>query len=202
MLAVMRTVNPEQHARKRAKILQAAAEEFAVNGVDGTSTAGICRRAGIGSGTLFHYFPTKRDIVHALFRDDLARNAEVHPRVLRADAEQGFDLLVGHLLAELANPLTPGLAATAVLQANRDPEFAEILTTDTERTHEVLTGLLRRMADDGGYRLALPADRLARWIQKLVDAAYLMAGDPGFDAEVESAELRRVIARLVGGPSA
>ncbi|WP_249124621.1 TetR/AcrR family transcriptional regulator [Saccharopolyspora erythraea] len=196
----MRTVNPEQHARKRAKIVQAAAEEFAVNGVDGTSTAGICRRAGIGSGTLFHYFPTKRDIVHALFRDDLPRNAEVYQRALRAETEEGFDLLVGHLLAELANPLTPGLAATAVLQANRDPEFAEILTTDTERTHEVLTALLRRMADD--HQLALPADRLARWIQKLVDAAYLMAGDPGFDAEVESAEIRRVIARLVGGPSA
>jgi AcrR family transcriptional regulator len=194
----MRTVNPEQHARKRARILAAAAQEFATNGVDGTSTAGICRRAGIGSGTLFHYFATKRDIFQALFGDDLARNTEICAQALETTPpEAGLDLLVDHFAADLADPLTPGLAAAAVLQANRDTRFAQLLITDAERTHQTLTTLLARMAD-GGHRLVFPADRAARWIQHLIDTAYLMSDDPDFDPAVQHRELRQVIAWLTG----
>src|SRR4051794_6675329 len=112
----MRTVNPVEHARRRGRILEAAAVEFAVNGVDGTSTAAICRRAGIGSGTLFHYFPTKREIVYALFADDLEGNADACRAALDVpDPVAGVRSLVAHLVRDLGSPLVPGLAAAALL---------------------------------------------------------------------------------------
>jgi AcrR family transcriptional regulator len=198
----MRTVNPEQHARKRARILEAAAAEFAAHGVDGTSTAGICRRAGIGSGTLFHYFPTKRDIFHALFSDDVARNAEIREQALAAEQPgAGLDMLVEHLIADLADPLVPGLMAAALIQMNRDDEFAQLISVDEHRTRDTLTTLLRRMADEG-HRLAFTPHRAAGWIQRLIDATYLTAGDRDFDPVAEAAELRQVIAWLVGRDNA
>ncbi|MGA8113109.1 MAG: helix-turn-helix domain-containing protein [Actinocatenispora sp.] len=198
----MRTVNPAEHARKRASIVHAAAVEFAAHGVDGTSTAAICRRAGIGSGTLFHYFATKRDVFHAVFGDDLPRNADVCRRALAAEApDAGLDLLLDHLLGDLADPLAPGLAAAAVFQANRDAAFAEMLATDDERTRATLTTLLERMAG-GGRRLAFPPDRVARWIQSLLDASYLSADEPGHDVRTRIAELRRIVAWLAGGDPA
>ncbi|MEU7223191.1 TetR/AcrR family transcriptional regulator [Streptomyces chrestomyceticus] len=194
----MRTVNPEEHARKRAHILAAAAGEFAAYGVDGTSTARICRAAGIGSGTLFHYFATKRDIFHALFADDLPRNAEA---CARATAEQrpedGIRLLVDHLLTDLADPLVPGLAAAVVFQVNRDEEFARLIMSDTAQVRAALETLTARLAEEG-RPLPFPPERVAAWIQGLVDAAYLSAGEPDFDAATHTAELQRIVAWLTG----
>lgn len=194
----MRTVNPEQHARKRARILEAAAEEFAAHGVDGASTAGVCRRAGIGSGTLFHYFATKRDLFHGVFSDDLARTATVCERALAAERpEEGLALMEERLVADLADPLTPGLTAAAVLQAHRDEEFAALLSGDDERTRVTLTTLLERMAAKG-WGLAFPPERVARWIQTLVDGSYLVADDPDFDADAQAVELCQVVGLLTG----
>ncbi|MEU6119470.1 helix-turn-helix domain-containing protein [Streptomyces sp. NPDC047117] len=194
----MRTVDPDRHARKRARILRAAAEEFAAHGVDGTSTAAVCRRAGIGSGTLFHYFPTKRDIFHALFADDVPRHAAACDRALAAERpDDGLDGLVDHLLADLPDPLVPGLAAAAFLQANRDEAFALMLAADEARIHAALVTLLERLADEG-RPLAFAPGRAAGWLQRLINAAYLSADEAGFDPAAHAAELRHIIDWLVG----
>lgn len=202
VLVAMRTVNPEQHARKRARILEAAAGEFAAHGVDGASTAGVCRRAGIGSGTLFHYFATKRDLFHGVFSDDLAHTATVCERALAAERpEEGLALVLERLVADLADPLTPGLTAAALLQAHRDEEFAAMLAGDEEGTRVTLTTLLERMAGQG-RRLVFAPERVARWIQTLLDGSYLVADDPEFDPTVQAGELREVVAWLTGGAPA
>ncbi|MFF0729235.1 TetR/AcrR family transcriptional regulator [Streptomyces sp. NPDC004134] len=196
----MRTVNPEQHARKRARILAAAAEEFAANGVDGTSTARICRRAGIGSGTLFHYFPTKKAIFHALFADDLARTAEIRDRALAMpDPEEGFALLFDRLTADLDDPQAPGLIAAALIQASRDVKFAGLLGDDEARTLAALTTLLERLATKGRTP-PFPPPRAARWLVTVIDAAYLAATDDGYDPAAHAAELRHVAAWLTATP--
>src|SRR3954454_19686828 len=47
-------------------IIDAALTRFAEDGFDRATTAAICRTAGIGSGTFFHYFPTKLDVLLAI----------------------------------------------------------------------------------------------------------------------------------------
>ena len=61
-----RTVDPERHLARRLVIIDAALTCFAATGYAGTSTAAICREAGIGSGTFFHYFPTKQSLLLAI----------------------------------------------------------------------------------------------------------------------------------------
>jgi AcrR family transcriptional regulator len=51
---------------KRENLLNAAVKLFVANGVQNTSTAAIAREAGIASGTLFLYFPTKQDLINEL----------------------------------------------------------------------------------------------------------------------------------------
>jgi AcrR family transcriptional regulator len=53
-------------AENRARILQAAKDLFAGSGYEATTTRDIARAAGIATGTLFNYFPTKEQIVAAL----------------------------------------------------------------------------------------------------------------------------------------
>jgi AcrR family transcriptional regulator len=51
--------------KTKEKILAAALALFRENGLDGTTTRQICKKAGIAEGTLFNYFKTKEDL--ALF---------------------------------------------------------------------------------------------------------------------------------------
>ena len=54
-------------ADKKERILQAALRLFIRDGFDRTPTARISREAGVATGTLFHYFPAKEDLVNGLY---------------------------------------------------------------------------------------------------------------------------------------
>lgn len=54
--------------RNRERIIVAAGEAFREQGLD-VSVAEIARRAGVGSGTLFRNFPTKRDLMLAIVEE-------------------------------------------------------------------------------------------------------------------------------------
>lgn len=56
-------------ADKRELILKAALELFAEQGFRGTSTAQIAKHAGVATGTLFHHFATKEDLINCLYVD-------------------------------------------------------------------------------------------------------------------------------------
>src|ERR1700735_491061 len=53
---------------KRNAILTAATHVFADRGL-GAPTSAISQAAGLAEGTLFTYFPTKDELINALYRD-------------------------------------------------------------------------------------------------------------------------------------
>ena len=190
----MHTGDSDQHASRRRQILTAARAEFAENGLDGTSTARISRRAGVGSGTLLQHFRTKRAIFHAVLAESLSATEVVCSRALAADdPARGLELLIAHMTGRFAHPHTTGLAAAAVLQARRDEDFSALLAENRAMVRHALTAMLADLAA-GGAKLQFSAERTARWIQRTIYAAYLTADD-----ERELAELQRVVDWLVGG---
>ena len=52
---------------KKKRILDAAIEEFAINGYDKASTNSIVRKADISKGILFHYFESKKNLFLYIF---------------------------------------------------------------------------------------------------------------------------------------
>lgn len=52
---------------KRQNILNAAMKLFVEKGIQSTPTSLIAKEAGVATGTLFHHFPTKEDLVHELY---------------------------------------------------------------------------------------------------------------------------------------
>jgi AcrR family transcriptional regulator len=73
---------------RREDVLKAAVIEFASGGLDGTSTDGIARRAGISQPYLFRLYPTKK----ALFVAAVERTFERCVQTLRASAEGLYGL--------------------------------------------------------------------------------------------------------------
>jgi AcrR family transcriptional regulator len=52
---------------KREKLLQTALELFVTQGFNDTPTSKIAKEAGIATGTLFYFFPTKDELIFSLY---------------------------------------------------------------------------------------------------------------------------------------
>ena len=52
---------------KKQSILDASLKLFVENGFHGTSTAEIAKTAEVATGTLFHYFKTKEELINRLY---------------------------------------------------------------------------------------------------------------------------------------
>jgi len=72
----MKSIREQNKINKRNCILEAAIKLFSSNGYEQTSIEELAREAGIGKGTVYSYFQTKKDIVRAFCEDELdyARN--------------------------------------------------------------------------------------------------------------------------------
>ncbi len=57
--------------QRRAAILAAAEQEFAINGFKGTSTGNIAKRAGLAKAQLHYYFPSKEELYVELLESTL-----------------------------------------------------------------------------------------------------------------------------------
>jgi len=64
-------VTAEAKSDTRRRVLQAATSLFVRDGWQNTTTRGIAQAAGIATGTLFNYFPTKEAIAAALIAQAL-----------------------------------------------------------------------------------------------------------------------------------
>jgi TetR/AcrR family transcriptional regulator, repressor of fatR-cypB operon len=92
--------------------MAAALEEFASRGYHGTTVPDVAARAGVATGTLYHYFETKEQLVNEVYRDTKLRmrsallDGLADPIVDRTDSVEAWFLEVWRRLAafERAEP--------------------------------------------------------------------------------------------------
>ncbi len=201
----MRTVDPARHRARRRHIVNAAAGLFATKGFERTTTAEICKAAGMSAGNLFHYFPNKRAIFHAVFEDDEGDERDGATKAERLAAARAADdpwaaLLdtVDLLAAPAAEPLVPALVMEAMMQAYRDPELDALLSRDNDEEKSTVGTLLRNAAAAGQIDPALDPDDAAAWVMALVAALYTSAAtDPSFDPARQLPTLRLILQRFL-----
>jgi len=77
--------------RNQAALLDAAAAAFVESGVN-APVRDIAARAGVGVGTIYRHFPTRADLIVAVYRHQVEACAEAGP-VLLADRATPYDAL-------------------------------------------------------------------------------------------------------------
>ncbi len=83
---------------KRTRLLEAALQLFVESGFHNTPTSKIAKQAGIANGTLFYFFPTKDDLVKALYTDIKGRmTAYISERI--SDQESLREIMKGYYTA-------------------------------------------------------------------------------------------------------
>ncbi|KDN17870.1 TetR/AcrR family transcriptional regulator [Amycolatopsis rifamycinica] len=195
----MRTVDPVKHAAKRRAIVDAAAGCFAEKGFERTTTADICRAAGISSGSLFHYFPSKRAVFTAIFTDDAAETAErLEAAAKTADPLAALLDVVTELAGQVAHPAIARLVLEAAAQAARDDEFAALIRRNDAALRDGLSVLVARAADAGLADPGVAPHAAAGWLAGLIDAMVSRASlDPDLDLAAELAILRTILIRFL-----
>jgi AcrR family transcriptional regulator len=103
--------------RNRARVLEAAEEVFAGDGV-GAPTEAVARRAGVGIGTVFRHFPTKEALLEAVLVERM-RGLVEHARAAAGDADAG-GALFGFLEHVVEQSATKNAYADALAGAGVD----------------------------------------------------------------------------------
>ena len=128
--------------RNEETLLAAAAAAFVASGVD-VPVRDIAARAGVGVGTMYRHFPTRADLVVAVYRHQVETCARAGPTLLNdsssplAALTDWIDLFIDFLITKhgLASALRSDSAAFATLHAyfldRLVPVCAELLDAAT-----------------------------------------------------------------------
>ena len=179
-------------ARKRADarrneqtLLDAAAAVFVSAGVD-APVRDIAAAAGVGMGTIYRHFPTRADLVIAVYRHQVEACAAAGPALLASNSSphvaltRWVDLFVDFLVTK------HGLAAA--LQSDH-ARFETLHAYFLDRLVPVCASLLDASAGAGEIRPDVDAYGLMRAIGNLCAGA---GGDSRYDA-------RRMVGLLIAG---
>ncbi|GAA2548746.1 TetR/AcrR family transcriptional regulator [Streptomyces levis] len=185
-----RTGAPAKPRRKDARrnqqtLLDAAAAVFAASGVE-APVRDIAAQAGVGTGTIYRHFPTRSDLVIAVYRHQVDACAEAGPALLEtgptpyAALQRWVDLFVDFLVTK------HGLAAA--MQGD-SAGFETLHAYFLDRLLPVCGRLLDAAVASGEIRPGLDAYQLMRGIGNLCIGA---DSDARYDA-------RRLVGLLVAG---
>ncbi|ARH89934.1 TetR/AcrR family transcriptional regulator [Streptomyces sp. MOE7] len=182
-----RTARPKRTDARRNEetLLDAAAAVFVTSGVE-APVRDIAAKAGVGMGTIYRHFPTRADLIIAVYRHQVDACAEAGPTLLATSATpyaalgRWIDLFVDFLVTK------HGLAA--VLQSD-NTGFETLHAYFLDRLVPVCAQLLDAAADAGEIRSDLAAYELMRGVGNLCIGA---DGDSRYDA-------RRLVELLIAG---
>lgn len=143
---------------KKQLILDAAIKLFVEFGFHGTPTSKIAQEAGVANGTLFHYFPTKDDLVMALYIDIKTRLNEYIEQ--NAKQEAGFkERVKGQYLASLYWALDHNAEFRFIQLFNASPYHTVLDPVEVDKQTKPILDMLRMGIKDKIIK-ALPVDLL------------------------------------------
>ena len=170
--------------RNERALLDAAAKVFVVSGVD-APVRDIAAAAGVGMGTIYRHFPTRADLVIAVYQHQVDATAEAGPALLadgtpHAALTKWVDMFVDFLTTK------HGLAGALQSDSAR---FETLHAYFLDRLLPVCAQLLDAAVAAGEIRPGTDALSLLRGIGNLCVGA---EGDPSYDA-------RRLVHLLIAG---
>jgi AcrR family transcriptional regulator len=173
--------------RNEQTLLDAAAAVFVTSGVE-APVREIAAKAGVGMGTIYRHFPTRADLIIAVYQHQVEACAQAGPALLASGSTpyaalgEWIDLFVDFLVTK------HGLAAAL---RSDNARFETLHASFLDRLVPVCAELLDAAAAAGEVHSGLDALELMRAVGNLCVG---VGGDSRYDA-------RRMVALLIAGLS-
>jgi len=174
----------EEKARTREEIVAAAHAQIAADGYASASVVAVARRAGVATGSVYRYFPSKADLFVEVFRRAAGRELELiagivnRPGPVRERVAAGVEAFARRALA--APTLVYALMAEPV-----DPALEAERLASKAAWRDLFAGLLREGFEAGEVAPLDPEVAAAALVGGLQEALLLPAG-AGHEALVAS----------------
>lgn len=154
--------------RNRERILEVAKQAFTLSGAD-TSLDDIARQAEVGPGTLYRHFPTREELLKAVYRTELAKLAAAEQTL--AERLSPIEALRAWLLLFVDAVATKQIIAPALNTLVGDHK--KMFKASYAQMQEAIRALVKRAVKSGDIRKDLdPMDLL----KALVGVAHVGAG--------------------------
>jgi AcrR family transcriptional regulator len=142
--------------RNRERILEEAKKEFTRAGAN-ASLEEVAKKAGVGPGTLYRHFPTREELLMAVYRSELEKLAAAEQRL--AKDLPPIEALRAWLLLFVDAVAAKQLIAPALNTLVGDPK--KVFESSYAQMHEALRALVKRAIKSGDIRKDLdPIDLL------------------------------------------
>lgn len=171
--------------RNQQTLLDAAAAVFVTSGVE-APVRDIAAKAGVGMGTIYRHFPTRADLIIAVYHHQVDACAEAGPALL-ADCATPYDAL-GQWIDLFVDFLVTKHGLAGVLQPDH-AGFDTLHAYFLDRLVPVCNQLLAAAAGSGEIRSDIEGLELMRGVGNLCIGA---GNDPRYDA-------RRLVRLLIAG---
>ncbi|HEY8516237.1 MAG TPA: TetR/AcrR family transcriptional regulator [Candidatus Binatia bacterium] len=156
----IRTPQQARSRRTRDRIVAAAIAAFEADGYDDTTTAAIARRAGIGVGTLYAYFPDKRKLMLEILdgtvraMSDMVADALAPERWREGDHRAHVRAVIDAVMS--SRLISPGIQRILWERHLRDPEFRDAVLAIEHRLRGALERLFAELKKQGVLRPIAP----------------------------------------------
>jgi AcrR family transcriptional regulator len=142
--------------RNRERILEVAKQAFTRSGAD-TSLDDIAKQAGVGPGTLYRHFPTREELLKAVYRNELENLATAEEKF--AETMPPVEALRAWLLL-----FVDAVAAKQIIAAALNTlvgDHKKVFEASYAQMHEAIRRLVKRAVKSGDIRKDLdPMDLL------------------------------------------
>lgn len=176
--------------RRRQQIVDAAKDLLIKSGPNMLVLRDLAEQLGITHGNLQYYFPTKNDLLVAIFDQELAKYTDsVKSSVAAASTQKGrLTAILDAGLAELRSPDT-ALWRMLMSMADHSPEMAAILKQENERYQGVVARELKNVAP------GMSAQR-RRHVAKIIHAMLDGLGIQRIHEDPDGPELRALVSEI------
>ncbi|MGW5777951.1 TetR/AcrR family transcriptional regulator [Streptomyces sp. NPDC003863] len=135
------------------RLLDAALDLFAEKGFDGTSVQDVVRAAGVTKGAMYHYFPSKDDLLHEIYLRVLRMQTEHLDAVVAMDlpvAERVHAAVVDVVVTTIENIQSATIFFRSLHQLAEDNQRQ--VRRERRRYHETFRALVVEGQREGVFR--------------------------------------------------
>lgn len=154
--AVKKLRNVRRKDERPGEILQAALEEFSINGYAATRLDDVAERAGICKGTIYLYFNSKEELFHEMVRHWILPQLEKIEQIGMKPEGTAENILREQLKViyeDMVSTRASCIPKLIIGEGTRFPELAEFYYQEIiTRCHQTMHGIVKRGVATGEFR--------------------------------------------------
>lgn len=188
-----------------ARILDAACDLIATDGIDEVRIARVAQRAGASTALVHHYFSTREELLEQALIHSFERAGDER---FSDEPEQPSETATASLARAIRESLPfPGEAqrewvlwVELWLRAVREPDLRPVATGLYQRYSRWIEAIIRGGIESGEFDSSVDPEAIAKLAITLLDGTGIRAllEDPAMDVEAARTMVQRTLAPLLG----